>query len=274
MQKRILKNRIIALLLAVFMLTGFFALQNIRTAYAEPEEEPTETQVTEETQEEQETQEPEPTQNSLLISSADDEEEDENPMDALLSEDRIWLEKFNKIVINLAAILGVLIVCVIILTIYVMITRTTRLTKQNKQLARPKEKKLHVPVSAMPQTEEQITEFGDTLRIKRAVTQNTQTGQRGARPVNANMQRPTAPQRPSRPTQGTAQPGVRRPGYTGQPTRSTGAGGQIRQPQRPTSQTHYGQPVRQTPHRPPAQSSNYRQLHRTPSSTQGTDQNN
>ena len=99
-----------------------------------------------------------------------------------------------------------------------------------------------------PPVQRQVTQFGDTLRIRRTVPQNG-GNVRNVHGGLANMQRPAAPQRPSRPAQGVQQePGVRRP-VQGQPVRRSPQSQPIRQPQRPVNHSvqrpAQSQPIRQ-----------------------------
>jgi len=242
MFKRLEIKKFFALLMvACLLLAGVMAMP--ATAYADPEDDPAVTeQVTEGTQEDGEAAEgaaaqPSATQEAsgIKVDVADDEEEDVNPMDAILSVDRIILDVWAKICSRLAIIIGILLACVIGIIIYIMVTQTTKISKQNKELERRPSRQLGAaqqPAVMDPQPQRQVKQFGDTLRIRRTMTQGA--------PAQTNMQRPAAPQRPSRPAQGTVQPGVRRP-VQGQPVRRPVQG----QPQRPMQGApQAGQPVR------------------------------
>jgi len=229
MFKRLEIKKFFAFLLVACLLAGGIALLPA-TAYAEPTEDPAVTEeVVDEPTVEEAAQEPAQSQEaSGIVVDAADEEEEANPMDTILGFDTIIKEIWSKWCSRLLIVLGILVTCVIGILIYIMITQTTKVSKQNKQLERRPDRQLASNQPAPAQQEEsvrQVKQFGDTLRIRRTVSQQ------GNAPVRqANMQRPVAPQRPSRPAQqGQPQPGVRRP-VQGQPVRRPMPG---QQPQRP-----------------------------------------
>ena len=238
-------NRFLAIFLAACLLfAGVFAF-GAKNVFAEPADgsDPaaTEEAVTEEEPATSEDTAAQSADRPGIVVSGDSDDEDGNIMDSLLSADRQWLSVFGKIVSRLAIVLGILIVAVVAMTIYIMVTQTTRLSRQNAQMSRrPARSVVPNAAAAGEAPVHQVTQFGDTLRIRRTVAPGN-ANPNAARPVNrtgaANMARPAAPQRPSRPVQ-SAQPGVRRPAAQ-QP---------IRQPQRPAPN---GQRPVQRPAAPP-----------------------
>ena len=242
-------DRFLAILLAACLLfVGVFAL-GAKTVYAEPEDgsDPAASEAVDPAAGEEPAASEEPTAQStdspgIVVSGGADDEEG-NIMDSLLNADRQWLSVFGKIVSRLAIVLGILIVAVIGVTIYIMATQTTRLSRQNAQMSRRPARGVTPNAAAAGEAPvRQVTQFGDTLRIRRTVAPGS-ANPNAARPVNrtgaANMARPAAPQRPSRPVQ-SAQPGVRRPAAQ-QP---------IRQPQRPVQQQGGQRPVQRPVQQP------------------------
>ena len=254
MFKRLEIKKIFAFLLVACMLAGGIAMLPA-TAYAEPTEEPAVTEevaqepTTEEGAAEEPAQQPAPTQSQqasgIVVDAAEEEEEEANPMDTILGFDTVIKEIWSKWCSRLLIILGILVAVVIGLVIYIMVTQTTKLSKQNKEMSRRPDRQLasNQPAPGEAESVRQVKQFGDTLRIRRTVSQ-----QGNAPAQQANMQRPMAPQRPSRPAQqGTAQPGVRRP-VQGQPVRRPVPG---QQPQRPNGAgIHQPQRPAQTGARP------------------------
>jgi predicted PurR-regulated permease PerM len=254
MLKRLKINRYTAWLLVVCCLMGVILFAAPDVVHADPTQQP---QTSEQTQEPETSQEPDNSEAAAQTPGivVSDQEDEGNLMESILSADRQWLSIFGKIVARLAIVLGILIVCVVGVTIYIMVTQTTRLSKQNKQMSQRPQRIVEPnrqPTGQRPPVERQVTQFGDTLRIRRTVPQ----GGGNVRNVQgaANMQRPAAPQRPSRPAQGMQQPGARRP-VQGQPVRRTPQSQPIRQPQRPTNTAQrpvQGQPLRQPQRRQPS----------------------
>ena len=265
-------NRFLAIFLAACLLfVGVFAL-DAKSVFAEPADgsDPAaaEEAVTEEEPETSEDTAAQSADRPGIVVSGDSDDEEGNIMDSLLSADRQWLSVFGKIVSRLAIVLGILIVAVVGLTIYIMVTQTTRLSRQNAQMSRrPARGVVPNAAAAGEAPVHQVTQFGDTLRIRRTVVPGN-ANPNAARPVNrtgaANMARPAAPQRPSRPVQ-SAQPGVRRPAAqqpirqpqrpapNGQRPVQRPAAPPIRQPQRPAQPAPNGQRPVQRPVQRPAQ---------------------